>query len=201
MPPDQLVAELKALAPLASLIKAVPPVVSRRRQRGAGTEQRATAYASLQRGALDCQTYMTWLAAFQPIYRSWGGLSYRPHLLRTMDGLRGALNDLLSALTLVRMVGLPEARAAAEQMVARTASLQEAIPTARKGATRDRQMAEFDALASALGTAHRDFTLVARRDLGYDRRLRRHRWELWRPRAAPAWPGGWPVRALDEDKE
>lgn len=157
MPPDQLVAELKALA---SLIKAVPPVVNRRRQRGAGTEQCATAYASLQQGVLDCQVDMTWLVTFQPLYRSWDGLLYFPHHLRTMDGLRGALNDLVQ----VRMVGLPEARAAAEQMVARTASLQEAIPTARKGACRDRQMAKFDALASALGTAHRDFTLVARRD-------------------------------------
>jgi hypothetical protein len=66
----------------------------------------------------------------------------------------------------------------------------------RMGSVRERedvwqQRAQaFADCQQALGIAHRDFTLAAQRDLGHGRRLRRHRWQIWRPTSN--WPGGWP---------
>jgi hypothetical protein len=52
----------------------------------------------------------------------------------------------------------------------------------------------FNDYQQALGIAHRDFTLAARRDVGGDRPLRRHWWQRWRPTTDRLrdWPGGWP---------
>jgi hypothetical protein len=53
-----------------------------------------------------------------------------------------------------------------------------------------RRARAFADCQQALGIAHRDFTLAVQRDLGYGRRLRRHRWQIWRPTSD--WPGGCP---------
>jgi hypothetical protein len=78
--------------------------------------------------------------------------------------------------------------AAALQRVSLLASQVQSIRE-REGVWQRRARAFADC-QQALGIAHRDFTLAAQRDLGYGRRLRRHRWQIWRPTSD--WPGGWP---------
>jgi hypothetical protein len=115
-----------------------------------------------------------------------------------MENSYGALQTLLDALLEVRACGTEEPRAAAERLVLLVGQLVDTLPTGKRRAERKDQNLEFDRLALAFGVAQKDFTLVARRDLGYDKPLRRHRWQLWRPRWEPEWPGGWPVQRTQE---
>lgn len=191
--PVDLFEHLKPLTPLASLLKYIPPPAKLRGVRRPTVEQRVLAYGQLQRVVIETQTLIMSLESFIPIYSGPTGLFYQPHLMRTIDELRGALSRVLGALLEVRMVGSDDVRAASEQLAARLDGLMAALPRSKNRRERRGQHEAFTRAANDLGIALRDFTPIIRRDLGYDRKLRRWWWQLWRPRSAPAFPGGWPV--------
>ena len=110
-----------------------------------------------------------------------------------MEGIRAALAESVVALREVRLVGNPEPRAAAEEVTALLSGLGERVPHTRwPRHQRQREEKEFAEVQLALGEAHKQFTLVCRRDLGYARPLRQQWWQLWRRKSDERWPGGWP---------
>ena len=191
--PVDLLEHLKPLTPLAPFLKYIPAPAKLRGLRRPGVEQRVLAYGRLQRAVIEAQTLIMFLESYLPIYSGPTGLFYQPHLMRTVDELRAALARVLGALLEVRMVGSDEVRAASEQLAARIDGLVAALPRGKNKREQRRQQNAFTQAANDLGMALRDLTPIIRRDLGYDRKLRRRWWQLWRPRSAPAFPGGWPV--------
>jgi hypothetical protein len=133
-----------------------------------------------------------------------------PLLINALAEHRGAMARFLGALMVVRQYGNPGPREAAERITGLLGELSEYStpdPTfpfwkaAAMGSRTARRQGneEFRRVCQQLlGEAHRDFTVAARQDLGYDKKPRRWlkasrhtRWHLWL-RRAPVWPGGWP---------
>ena len=127
----------------------------------------------------------------------------------TVVGQFSAVHEFLESLVEIRMIGSPKPRAMAEQITSLLGELFGSIPAGRPGKevrglpgfrSRDRAWLKrqeyFEDCTRALGRAFKDFTVVARADLGRGnrwwqrgRRERTHFWQFWR---APDWPGGWP---------
>ncbi|WP_326951293.1 hypothetical protein OG439_22435 [Amycolatopsis sp. NBC_01307] len=105
---------------------------------------------------------------------------------------RKSMSSFLAALSELRLVGNPEPRAAAEEITAILGELFTVLPTSKKPAERELQIEVTAQWMLRLGEAQKEFVLAARRDLGFAKKLRRHWWELWRPRTVEGWPGGWP---------
>lgn len=128
--------------------------------------------------------------------------------LRQAGAVRDALANFLGSLGEVRLGGATEPRKYAEQITALLGELFMKTPTRRppkplrglpmlriRDADWLRLRSEFDDCSRALGEAHRDFVLAARKDLGRGHgwwqfgKERTRRWQVWRP---SQWPGGWP---------
>lgn len=184
-------ATLKALAAVGQMVPAG------RTRHDRDPAQRRDAYIAFQATAWDAfswTVYFTTLADFtrKPLLR--GGV-YVPtrRLIDDLGAARAANSAFLGACSAIRLVGNPEPRAAAEQITAIVSELFDTMPTTGSDAERAEKAATFAKWRRAFGEAHKDFTLICRRDLSYAPTLREHWWQLWRPRHEEDWPGGWPV--------
>ena len=130
--------------------------------------------------------------------RPWG-ISGRA--MDLLDVARQNITHVLAASAAVRLVGNPEPRIIAEQMLAVAGELLDNLPVQSNRRERDKHEEKFAQWRMKLGELQKDFTLATRRDLGYTGE-RLHRYQVWRPKVEP-WPGGWPVKPpeLEEPTE
>jgi hypothetical protein len=134
-------------------------------------------------------------AAYKPLIvsRLWNGQS---KLIDAIESTGQSLSRLLAAVSAVRLVGNPEPRELAEYITVVIGSMFGALPSGRASATRAARTEEFETWQKLLGVKQREFTLAARRDLGYAAPLREHWWQVRRPKVEAPWPGGWPGPVL-----
>lgn len=104
---------------------------------------------------------------------------------------RRSLVAFLAAASAVRLVGNPEPRTCAEVMTVTLGQIAARLKFTLPPAGRAKQAEERAQWCKAFGQLQKEFTLLARADLGYARKPRKHRWQWWR-RPEPDWPGGWP---------
>ena len=169
-------------------------VLAGRRRRRLRREERRAAYLRFEQASAEVTTRLAYLPALPKAIPSLLAEFVHTRILTdALDGMRAALAEFAVALREVRLVGNPEPRAEAEEITALLSELGERVPHTRwPRHQRQREEDEFAEAQLALGEAHKQFTLVCRRDLGYARPLRQRRWQLWRPQSDEQWPGGWP---------
>ena len=120
-----------------------------------------------------------------------------------------AVHEFVESLTEIRLIGSSKPRAVAERITSLLGELFSSIPASRPSKqlrqlpvlrsqerTWQQRHEYFEDCSQALGRALKEFTLVARSDLGRGKRWwqrspqdRAHFWQFWRP---AGWPGGWP---------
>jgi hypothetical protein len=120
-----------------------------------------------------------------------------------------AVHEFVESLVEIRMIGSPKPRAVAEQLTSLLGELFGTIPVGRPSKhlrqlpvlrSKERPWQQsteyFEDCSQALGRALKEFTFVARADLGRGKRWWQHSkqdrtqfWQFWRP---AGWPGGWP---------
>lgn len=173
--------------------RAVPAARNRRKSKPA---VRRAAYLEFQAAAWDAvmraQNLVTvGNAAYKPLIVSglWNGQS---KLVDAAESTGLSVSRLLAAVTAVRLVGSPELREIAETITVAVGTMLSTLPSGGRSSTRARREEGFEACKKLIGQKQKDFTTAARLDLGYAAKQRRHRWQLWRPKTAEAWPGGWP---------
>ncbi|NKQ54977.1 hypothetical protein HFP15_19010 [Amycolatopsis sp. K13G38] len=157
-------------------------------------QKRQGAYLGLLVATGDLMTWHIYLGGMAVAMQRWEPFAFRhttTAIYQTADA-RKAMSAFLAALSEIRLVGNPEPRAAAEEITAALGELFELLPTAKRASEREQQIARTGRWMLRLGEAQKDFILAARRDLGFAKKLRTHRWEVWRPRTVEEWPGGWP---------
>jgi hypothetical protein len=169
-------------------------VLAADRRRDRRRDRRAAAYQRFYEALIAASVLLNDIKSTLPYYRRLPtSLWLTPRLHRTLDRGGEVLRDLLSALAEVRTFGEYEPRALAEKATALAGELADTLPTASRPRLRDEQQERFERLLHLLGETQRDFTAAVRRDLRFDRPLRTRWWQVWRPRQAAPWPGGWPV--------
>jgi hypothetical protein len=105
----------------------------------------------------------------------------------------------MTAASRIRMVGMPEPRRRAEEMVVMIGKIFETLPIGGPKLEKADKQTAFDRWQSRIGEAQKQFTEVCRVDLGYARLPRKHFWQWRHPKAPEAWPGGWPGPKLELD--
>lgn len=118
-------------------------------------------------------------------------------ILTVAEDSHETLVALMEAVSRLRMVGSPEPRTRAEEIVAMTGKLFENLPIIGMKTAKAATLARFTEWQKRIGEAQKQFTEVCRVDLGYAKLPRTHWWQLRRPRTAEAWPGGWPGPKLE----
>ncbi|WP_152546961.1 hypothetical protein [Amycolatopsis orientalis] len=159
-----------------------------------GKDKRRDAYLGLLAATGDLITWHSHLGLIAMTMQRWEPFPWRhtTTAIHQVADARAAMSAYLAALSEVRLVGNPEPRAAAEEITAVLGELFDVLPTAKRAAERDTQIALTSRWMLRLGEAQKDFVLVARRDLGFAGKLRTRWWQLWRRRSGEEWPGGWP---------
>jgi hypothetical protein len=115
---------------LKSAAQAVPGVGSKRQW---NRERRLHAYLAFQSAALDASTWPTWLTSLEESVLA-KGMS-PPQILPELAAARRAIADLLAALAEIRLVGNPEPRKLAEEIVTLLVELMEVRLPARPPGT------------------------------------------------------------------
>jgi hypothetical protein len=113
------------------------------------------------------------------------GLAHKYLILRESSAMWMGLTELLSALYEVRLVGSPQPRKSAEEVVALTGALLSALPIRRDSLLPKKpDDSQYLDCQRAATDALRRFTENAQIDLRprWRRRDRRRRWQWWRPR-------------------
>lgn len=117
-------------------------------------------------------------------------------ILTALEGWHETLTALLAAMCRVRMVGNPEPRAAAEQLVMMLGKIHDNLGIVGTRAEKAAEQETFALWQKRFGQAQKEFTEICRRDLDLVATRQRF-WQVWRPKGPEPWPGGWPG-VLDE---
>jgi len=148
---------------------------------------RLTVYLTFQRSVLafvhSAQLVRAMVLGFSGAV--WTMPSHQRHLRRYDE----AIGRMLTALGDLRIVGSPEPRIIGERVARLLGELAQA-PAPRKKGDVPRILGGMQPTLNRIGEQLMLFTEAVRKDLGHDK-VRRHRWQLWRPKTVP-WPGGWP---------
>lgn len=113
-------------------------------------------------------------------------------ILTAIEGSHETLTALLAATCRVRMVGNPEPRAAAEQIVMMLGKIHDNLGIVGTRAEKAAEQEVFALWQKRFGQAQKEFTEICRKDLEFTRAVRDRKWKIWRPVAPEPWPGGWP---------
>ncbi|MFI5590139.1 hypothetical protein ACIA5G_34190 [Amycolatopsis sp. NPDC051758] len=174
---------------------AVFSIIPPGRDKGAKSkDDRRRAYQGLLVATGDLMTWHMYLGEIAVVMQRPELFAFRhttTAIHQTADA-RKSMAAYLAALSEIRLVGNPEPRAAAEEISAILGQLFAVLPTSKKAPERATQIEHTRQWMLKLGEAQKDFVQVARRDLGYAKKLRTRWWQFRRPRAVEEWPGGWP---------
>lgn len=157
-----------------------------RKKRRHASNREAT-YLRFQKAASDVGVALTYLPtlekATQPAALQ---VFYTPALMRELSRVQVLFETFFSALLEIRIVGNPDLRLIAENIAGILGAAAGSIPVGRSQARAELQTA-FDRRLKALAAQHREFTLAARKDLGYG--PSRWRWLKRRRDTGDPWPG------------